>query len=66
MIIQEQVFFIQNVIISAFKRVDFISDRMSYVTLRGCCLMLLVSMCMHKLKIKDSFYEEPERVLISS
>jgi hypothetical protein len=29
-------FFVHKGIISAFKRVDFASDRMSYIILRGC------------------------------
>jgi hypothetical protein len=55
-------------IISAVKRVEFISDKMSYVTLRGCWCDVIVLEVHAPTEDKsddtnDSFYEEPERVL---
>jgi hypothetical protein len=41
-------------IISAVKRVEFVTDRMSYIILRGRWCHIIV--------VKDSFYEELERV----
>jgi hypothetical protein len=54
-------------IISAVKRVEFVSDRMSYITLRGswCHIIVLNVHAPTEDKIddvKDSFYEELERV----
>jgi hypothetical protein len=52
-------------IISAVKRVEFVSDRMSYLILRGCCCDIIVLISPPKDKIddvKDSFYKELERV----
>jgi hypothetical protein len=54
-------------IISAVKRVEFVSDRMSYVILRGCWFHIIV-LNVHAWTedktddVKDSFYEELERV----
>jgi hypothetical protein len=60
-------FFIHKGIISAVKRVEFISDRMSYITLRGrwCDIFLNVHASTEDKSddTKDSFYEELERVL---
>jgi hypothetical protein len=54
-------------IISAVKRVEFVSDRMSYIILRGrwCNIVVLNIHALTEDKIddvKDSFYEELERV----
>jgi hypothetical protein len=54
-------------IISAVKRVEFMSDRMSYIILRGrwCHIIVLNVHAPTEDKIdnvKDSFYEELERV----
>jgi hypothetical protein len=45
-------FFVHNRIISAFKRVEFVSDRMSYITLKGRWCDIIVLMCMPQLRIK--------------
>jgi hypothetical protein len=60
-------FFIHKIIISAVKRVGFVSDRMSYITLKGrwCDIIVLNVHGPTEDKddhIKDSFYEEPEQV----
>jgi hypothetical protein len=60
-------FFVQKRIISAVKRVEFVSDRMSYIILRGhwCHIVVLNVHVPTEDKIddvKDSFYEEFERV----
>jgi hypothetical protein len=54
-------------IISAVKRVEFVSDRMSYIMLRGrwCHIIVLNVHAPTEDKtdgVKDSFYEELERV----
>jgi hypothetical protein len=53
-------------IISAVKRVEFVSDRMSYIILRGrwCHIVLKVHVPTEDKThdVKDSFYEELERV----
>jgi exonuclease III len=59
-------FFIHNRIISAVKRVDFLSDRM-YITLKGrwCDIVVLNVHAPTEDKddvIKDNFYEELEQV----
>jgi hypothetical protein len=60
-------FFIHNRIISAVIRVESVSDRMLYVTLKGrCCDTVLKVHAPTEDKdddIKDSFYEELEQVL---
>jgi hypothetical protein len=54
-------------IISAVKKVEFVSDRMSYIMLRGCWLHIIV-LNVHAPKedniddVKDSFYKKLERV----
>jgi hypothetical protein len=54
-------------IILAIKKVEFVSDRMSYIILRGCWCHIVV-LNVHALTedktddVKDSFYEELERV----
>jgi exonuclease III len=60
-------FFVHNRIISAIKRVEFVSERMSYITLRGrwCDIFVLNVHATNEDKddvIKDSFYEELEQV----
>jgi hypothetical protein len=60
-------FFVHKIIISAVKRVEFISDRMSYIILRGCwcCIIVLNIHAPTEDKtdnMKESFYEELERV----
>jgi hypothetical protein len=51
-------------IISAVKRVEFVSDRTSYIILRGCWCHINV-LNVHaptEFYVKDNFYEELERV----
>jgi hypothetical protein len=60
-------FFVHNRIISAVKRVEFVSDRMSYITLNGrwCDIIVLNVHAPTEDKdddIEDSFYEEVEQV----
>jgi hypothetical protein len=60
-------FFIHNRIISAVKRVELVSDRMSYITLKGhwCDIIVLNVHALTEDKddvIKDSFYKELEEV----
>jgi hypothetical protein len=60
-------FFVHNRIISAIKRVEFVSDRMSYITLKGhwCDIIVLNVHAPTEDKdddMKDSFYEELEQV----
>jgi hypothetical protein len=60
-------FFIHKRIVSAVKRVEFVSDRMSYMILRGrwCNIIVLNVHAPTKDKIddiKDRFYEEVEQV----
>jgi hypothetical protein len=60
-------FFVHKSIISAVERVEFVSDRMSYITLRGrwCDITVLNVHAPTKVKcddIKDSSYEELEGV----
>jgi hypothetical protein len=60
-------FFVHKRIISAAKRVEFVSDRMSYITLRGrwCDIIVLNVHAPTEDKCddtKDSFYEELEGV----
>jgi hypothetical protein len=58
-------FFVHKRIISAVKRVEFVSDRMSYIILRGCWYHILVLNIHASTEdknddVKDSFYEELE------
>jgi hypothetical protein len=58
---------IQKRIISAVKRVEFVSDRMSYIILRGCwCDIVILNVhapTEDKIDdMKDRFYEELEHV----
>jgi hypothetical protein len=62
-----QVFFLHKRIISSVKRVEFVSDRMSCVILRGrwCHILVLNVHASTEDKtddVKDSFYEELELV----
>jgi hypothetical protein len=56
-------FFVHKRIISAVKRVEFVSDRMSYIILRGCWFHIIV-LNVHSptedktVDVKDSIYEE--------
>jgi hypothetical protein len=61
------VFFVHKRIISAVKRVEFLSDRMSYIILRGCWCHIIVLNVHAPTEdktddVKDSFYEELESV----
>jgi hypothetical protein len=61
-------FFVHKRIISAVKRVEFVNDRMSYITLRGrwfhvIFLNVRVSTEDKTDDLKDSFYEELARIL---
>jgi exonuclease III len=60
-------FFVHKRITSAVKRVEFISDRMSYIILRGCwCHIIVLKVHVPTEEktddVKDSFYEEFEGV----
>jgi hypothetical protein len=60
-------FFVLHRIVSAVKKVDFVSDRVSYIVLRGCWCNIIV-LHVHASSeekcddSKDSFYEEKEKV----
>jgi hypothetical protein len=56
-------FFVYKRIVSAIRRVEFISDRMSYIILRGCWCSIIVlnvhNLCEDKSGVvKDSFYKK--------
>jgi hypothetical protein len=58
-------FFVHNRIISAGKRVEFVGDRISYITLKGRWYDIVLNVqapTEDKDDIKDSFYEELEQV----
>jgi endonuclease/exonuclease/phosphatase family metal-dependent hydrolase len=60
-------FFVQQRIVRAIKRVEFVTDRMSYIVLRGrwCNIIVLNAHATTEEKgddSKDSFYEELEEV----
>jgi hypothetical protein len=60
-------FFVHHRIVSAVKRVEFVSDRVSYVVLRGrWCSIIVLNVHSPILEIsddsRDSFYEEVEQV----
>jgi hypothetical protein len=62
-----RVFFVHKRFVSAVRRVEFISDRMSYIILRGrWCNIIVLNVhapCEDKGDdVKDSFYEEQGRV----
>jgi len=59
--------FVHNRILSAVKRVEFVSDRVSYIVLRGrWCNIIVLNMHAPSEKenddSKDSLYEELEKV----
>jgi len=57
-------FFIHNRIISAVKRVEFVSDRMLYITLKGCWCDIVLNMHAPTEKTGDteeSFLRELDR-----
>jgi hypothetical protein len=61
-------FFVHKRIVSEFRRVEFIGDRMSCIILRDSwCNIIFLNVhapCEHKRDdVKDSFYEEGGRVL---
>jgi len=61
-------FFVYHRIVSAVKRVEFVSDRVSYIVLRGhrCNIIVLNMHAPSEEKSddsKDSFYEELEQVV---
>jgi hypothetical protein len=55
-----------NTFISAVKRVEFVNDRMSYITLRGRWFHIILNVHAPTEDktddVKDSFYEELERL----
>jgi hypothetical protein len=60
-------FFVHEGIISAIKRIEFVSDRMSYMIVRGrLCHIIVLNVHAptedNTDDVKDSFYEELERV----
>jgi hypothetical protein len=59
-------FFVHNRIISAVKRVEFVSERMSYITLKGRWCDIVVNMHApnedNDDDIEDNFCEELEQV----
>ena len=63
-------FFVHHRIVSAVKRVEFVSDRVSYIVLRGRWFNIIV-LNVHAQSedksddSKDSFYEELEQVFLS-
>jgi len=63
-------FFVHHRIVSAVKRIEFVSDRVSYIVLRGrwCNIIVLNVHAPSEKKSddsKDSFYEELEQVFLS-
>jgi hypothetical protein len=63
-------FFVHQRIVSAIKRVEFVSDRVSYIVLRGrwCNIIVLNAHAPTEEKgddSKDSFYEELEGFFLS-
>jgi len=63
----ERVFFVHRRIVSAVKKVEFVSDRLSYIVLRGRWRSIIV-VNVHAPseeksdEAKDSFYDELEQV----
>ena len=63
-------FFVHHGILSAVKRVEFVSDRVPYIVLRGswCNIIVLNVYALSEEEmddLKDSFYEEMEQVFLS-
>jgi len=59
----EQVFFVHRRLVSAVKRTELVSDRLSYIVLRGRWLhIIVVNVHAPSEELKDSFYEELEEV----
>ena len=60
-------FFVHHSTVSAVKRVDFVSDMMSYIALRGCWCNIVMNVHAPSEEksddSKDSFYEELEQVV---
>jgi hypothetical protein len=61
-------FFVHKRIISAVKRVEFVSDSLSYTILRGCWCHIIVLNVQAPTEdktddVKDSFFEELESFL---
>jgi len=63
-------FFVHHRLVSAVKRVEFVSDRVSYIVLRGCWVNIII-LNVHAPSeeksddSKGSFYEELEQVFLS-
>jgi hypothetical protein len=60
-------FFVHKRIISAVKSVEFVNDRMPYITLRGRCFHIIILNVHAPTEdktddVKDSFHEELERI----
>jgi hypothetical protein len=59
-------FFVHHRIVSAVKRLEFVSDRVSHVVLRGRWFSIIVNVHSPSQKknddSKDSFYKEVEQV----
>ena len=60
-------FFVNHKELSAVKRVQFVSNRMSYTVLRCCCCNIIVLNVLAPTEekcddLQDSFYEELEQV----
>ena len=60
-------FFVHHRIVSAVKRVEFVSNKVSYIVLRGCwCNIIVINVYAPSEDksddSKDSFYEELEQV----
>jgi hypothetical protein len=61
-VINWQQIFVRQRIASAIKRAEFVSDRMSYIVLRGRCSECTCTNLGKSDDSKDSFYEELEKV----
>ena len=60
----EQVFFVHRRLVSAVKRIEFVSDTLSYIVLKGRWLHIVnVHAPSEEKSGVDSFYEELEEVL---